>query len=524
MKITLKILLLSLLLLVPHSIAVQQPAPPTSKQELTPATQLADAVRRGDAATVRELLLRGGATLPTNHGEYLALLNKAVLSGNPDILDYIPYVEPVAGHTDSALIVALRAEVGPRMVAALLAAGARPDDRAVTGKYKLHSVVIARQSGDHVSAELLLAAEKRDFSWMDQQLKDDGVEEMQRILSAPGFYAVDQRVLGGYNPLIAAARAGQVELVRLLLAAGADPHALDAAGNNALTHAIDGMNDPQVISMLQAAGCKQAPMRQAAPNPEGELQVAEYFAPIQQALEQGNAEYFLSLPRPLLEYAIMPLSGAERFHDSGRALGRYYMGTPLMVAAANGQPDVLRVLLARGADIEADDFFGRTAIVYAAANGHADCVRLLLTAGSKQVESALRMAAYAGQHDVVDFLLERGVRPGLAVEWALMSENPHPALMALRQPDADLALSLAVCRNHPGLVTRLVQLGADVNRPNFYPLHEWVDSFPWTNDAVLPELLRAGADINRKRNGQTAVEYARTEGNSLALELLQSAK
>lgn len=521
MKNTLRILLLSPLLLIPSTVAEQAPDPPTS-QQLSPAARLADAVRRGDAAAVRELLLRGGASLPTDHGDYLALLNSAALSGNPDILDYIPYVEPVAGHTDSALIVALRNKVGPRMVAALLAAGARPDDRAVTGKYKLHSVVIARQSGDHVSAELLLASEKRDFSWMDQQLKDDGVEEMQRILSAPCFYAVDQRVLGGYTPLIAAARAGQVELVRLLLAAGADPHALDAAGNNALTHAIDGMNDPQVISMLQAAGCKQAPMRQAVPNPEGELQVAEYFAPIRQALEQGDAEYFLTLPRPLLEYAVMPLSGAERFHDSGRALGRYYRGTPLMVAAANGQVDLLRVLLARGADIEAHDFSGRTAIVYAAVNGHADCVRLLLTAGSRQVEPALHMAAYAGQHAVVDFLLERGVRPGLAVEWALMSENPHPALMALRQPDADLALSLAVRRNHPGLVTRLVQLGADVNRPNFYPLHEWVDSFPWTNDAVLPELLRAGADINRKRNGQTAVEYARTEGNSQALDLLQS--
>ena len=520
MKNTLKVLLLSPLLLIPYTIAEQLSSPTILNLQLTPAEQLADAVQRGDADSVRELLLRGGATLPTDHFEYLALLNKAVLSGNPDILDYIPYVEPVAGHTDSALIVALRAKVGPRMVAALLAAGARPDDRAVTGKYKLHSVVVARQSGDHVSAELLLASEKSDFSWMDQQLKDDGVEEMQRILSAPGFYAVDQRVRGGYNPLIAAARAGQVELVRLLLAAGADPHALDAAGNNALTHAIDGMNDPQVISMLQAAGCKQAPMRPAAPEPEEELQVADYFCPIRQALAQGNAEYFLTLPRQLLEYAIMPLNGAERFHDSGRVLKRYYMGTPLMVAAAEGQVNVLRVLLARGADIEAHDFSGRTAIVYAAVNGHVDCVRLLLTAGSKQVESALHMAAYAGQHAVVDFLLERGVRPGLAVEWALMSENPHPTLLAMRKPDADLALSLAVRRNHPGLVTKLVQLGADVNRPNFYPLHEWVDSCPWTNDVVLSELLRAGVDLFRRRNGQTAVEYAEAEGNARAIELL----
>ncbi len=79
----------------------------------------------------------------------------------------------------------------------------------------------------------------------------------------------------------------------------------------------------------------------------------------------------------------------------------------------------------------------------------------------------------------IGLLSAADVRPGLAPEWSLMSENPHPGLLSLREPDADLALGLAVRRNHPGLVTRLVQ---------------------------------AGANVNRRRHGVTAAEYAVQQG------------
>lgn len=383
---------------------------PPAAVAIAPSQELLSvAVSRGDVTAVRELLLRGGVSLPTDSIEYDSLVRAAALCGNPDMFDYIPYREPVAGHADSPLIVALRAGASSAMISAMLSAG-----------------------------------------------------------NSPGGSGV--------------------------------------AAAEALSAALSLNCDLQIIGMLQAAAVPE-PVWSPGPEP-----IDEYIVPMQEAVEKNDVSYFRTLPRHLLAYRIMPLSGSDAFHDSGRGLGRHYEGTPLMLAAADGKTALLSVLMGRGANIEACDFAGRTAIVYAAVNGYADCVRLLQVAGARQVQFALYMAAYAGQHAVVDSLLAAGVRPGLAPEWALMSDNPHPKLLSLREPDVDMALGLAVRRNHPGLVTRLVQAGANVNRPNFYPLHEWVDSCPWANDVVLPELLQAGVDITRRRHGLTAAEYAVQQG------------
>jgi ankyrin repeat protein len=178
------------------------------------------------------------------------------------------------------------------------------------------------------------------------------------------------------------------------------------------------------------------------------------------------------------------------------------MGAALRFAAAAGKTDIVRVLIARRADLEESDVFGKTAIVHAAANGHVECVRLLLNAGAAQHGRALQMAALCGQDSVVDYLLSCGVRPGLAPEYALMSDNPHAGLLALRKPDADVALGLAVQLDYPQAVQRLIAAGANVNRPNFFPLHESFES------DVLKVLVEAGADANRKnKDGLTPLEY-----------------
>jgi len=58
--------------------------------------------------------------------------------------------------------------------------------------------------------------------------------------------------------------------------------------------------------------------------------------------------------------------------------------TALMEAAAAGHIDVLKLLISRGADVNAmtDSFFEQPAIFKAAEGGHFEAVRLLLEAGS----------------------------------------------------------------------------------------------------------------------------------------------
>ena len=62
------------------------------------------------------------------------------------------------------------------------------------------------------------------------------------------------------------------------------------------------------------------------------------------------------------------------------ALSQAEKNTALREAAVNGRADVVRLLLAAEADVNAQNQDGSTALMWAAVNGHADVVRLLLAA------------------------------------------------------------------------------------------------------------------------------------------------
>ncbi len=55
-----------------------------------------------------------------------------------------------------------------------------------------------------------------------------------------------------------------------------------------------------------------------------------------------------------------------------------------MLAAENGHPECLSILLAHGADVDrARDVSGSTALIYAARKGHSECLSILLAHGAE---------------------------------------------------------------------------------------------------------------------------------------------
>ena len=58
--------------------------------------------------------------------------------------------------------------------------------------------------------------------------------------------------------------------------------------------------------------------------------------------------------------------------------------TPLIVATMNGQVPFVRILLARGANVNATDMEGWTALRYARGFGYADIAELLAGAGARE--------------------------------------------------------------------------------------------------------------------------------------------
>lgn len=93
-------------------------------------------------------------------------------------------------------------------------------------------------------------------------------------------------------------------------------------------------------------------------------------------------------------------------------------------ACENGNRTRAEQLLEEGANIEARDGSDRqTALVFAANRGYADVVRMLITRGANinaqddKGWTALSEASYRGRHDVVEFLLENGASTLLSTSW-----------------------------------------------------------------------------------------------------------
>lgn len=91
--------------------------------------------------------------------------------------------------------------------------------------------------------------------------------------------------------------------------------------------------------------------------------------------------------------------------------GNYYGYTPLHWAADQGHKDVVELLMANKADVNAKDDLGQTPLNLAACFGHKDVAELLLTDGAnvnakdRIGETSLHLAALNGHKDVAELLL-----------------------------------------------------------------------------------------------------------------------
>lgn len=217
--------------------------------------------------------------------------------------------------------------------------------------------------------------------------------------------------------------------------------------------------------------------------------------PLMLAAARGDAD----LIRLLLDAGVDP--------DAANSEGE----TALMVVARTGSVDAAGLLLRRGADVHArEDWGGQTALMWAAAQSQPEMIRVLVKAGARVDERAtvrdwqrrvtaegrpkdmyrggltpLLFAAREGCTPCVDELLEAG------------------ADIDLDDPDGVTALVMALLNRHWDTARHLIEAGADVNLWDIYgqtPLYVAVDmnTLPIGRRVEIPSMDRAtGVDIVR---------------------------
>ena len=103
-----------------------------------------------------------------------------------------------------------------------------------------------------------------------------------------------------------------------------------------------------------------------------------------------------------------PDTGVKAKNDSGNTL--------LMLAARDGRTGIVKVLLAKGADVNAKNNDGATALLYAIDEGHTGTVRVLLAKGADinartyNGFTALMIAKENRHKDIVRILKEAGAK------------------------------------------------------------------------------------------------------------------
>jgi ankyrin repeat protein len=193
--------------------------------------------------------------------------------------------------------------------------------------------------------------------------------------------------------------------------------------------------------------------------------------------------------------------------------------TPLHVAVAEGQEEIVRLLVKAGADISAQTEHDRTPL-HIALESAPGLVAVLRELGAP-VDAA--SAAFLGDVDQLTRELDQGARladPVTGVDLLALAATggaeSTARLLLDRGADADGgALHAAAGGAHVELVRLLLAAGADVDRRDpdtgRTPLHTAVAAGPRGDaPAVVQLLLAGGADVNATTNdGASALDISR---------------
>lgn len=149
------------------------------------------------------------------------------------------------------------------------------------------------------------------------------------------------------------------------------------------------------------------------------------------------------------------------------------IGTGLMIAAWEGNIEMMELFVSRGANVNRANANGEQALLFAAWRGHLEATRWLLERGAQLNRSglqwsALHYAVFAGHEKVARLLIERGANLN-----ARSTNGSTPLMMAARE-------------GRDGLASMLLGLGADPGVTNDHG----DDAFVWAMRNGHPQIAK----------------------------------
>jgi ankyrin repeat protein len=182
--------------------------------------------------------------------------------------------------------------------------------------------------------------------------------------------------------------------------------------------------------------------------------------------------------------------------------------TPLHYAAAQQKPDIAAMLIARGANVNAEDMFGTTPLLAASVGAHLETMRLLIAHGAN-VRAAERNS---GQN-----ALMRGVQ-NVEVARLLLDHG-----LDVNARDRNGRTALMQCYSLP-VATLLIARGADIKARDTQGNTALLTAIRSAQPDFVKLMLAHGADVNNVNDqGETPLSAARSMRFAPLISLLTDA-
>ncbi|EPQ08441.1 Kinase D-interacting substrate of 220 kDa [Myotis brandtii] len=210
--------------------------------------------------------------------------------------------------------------------------------------------------------------------------------------------------------------------------------------------------------------------------------------------------------------------------------------TPLMIAAEQGNLEIVKELIKNGANCNLEDLDNWTALISASKEGHLHVVEELLKCGGNLEHrdmggwTALMWACYKGRTDVVELLLSHGANPNVTGLYSV-----YPIIWAAGRGHADIVQLLlqngakvncsdkygttplvwAARKGHLDCVRHLLAMGADVDQEGANSMTALIVAVKGGYTQSVKEILKRNPNVNlTDKDGNTALMIASKEGHT----------